>query len=119
MAEEVAAFARTNYAGIPPANPEKHARPLLYPQQRKTWETMQKVVGLLEAYYQANNAYPADLSVLAGGPFRDAWGEDLVYRNPGSGNDYDLLSLGADGAEGGVDLDADISAATAASLIAS
>ena len=80
---------------------------------------MQKVVGLLEAYYQANNAYPADLSVLAGGPFRDAWGKDLVYRNPGSGNDYDLLSLGADGAEGGVDLDADISAATAASLIAS
>jgi hypothetical protein len=118
IAEEVANFARTNYEGIPPANPEKHARPLLYPQQRKTWETMEGVIALLEAYYQTNQAYPPDLSGLAGAPFQDAWGAPLVYRVPGSSNDYDLLSLGADGAEGGTDLNADISAAAAASLVA-
>lgn len=119
VAEEIAAFARTNYAGVPPANPETHARPLLYPEQRKTWDTMQAVIKLIDAYHDANNAYPADLSVLAGAPFRDAWGTDLVYRNPGSGNDYDLLSLGADGTAGGEGLDADISAAAGASLVAS
>jgi Type II secretion system (T2SS), protein G len=41
-----------------------------------------------------------------------------VYRIPGSGNDYDLLSLGADGLEGGEGVDADISAAAGASLMA-
>ncbi|MCW5699611.1 MAG: type II secretion system protein GspG [Rhodospirillales bacterium] len=80
---------------------------------------MQAVIKLIDAYHDANNAYPADLSVLAGAPFRDAWGTDLVYRNPGSGNDYDLLSLGADGTAGGEGLDADISAAAGASLVAS
>lgn len=119
IAEEVAAFARTNYAGVPPANPEKHSRPLLYPEQRKTWTTMQRVVTLLEAYYETNEEYPDDLSVLAGAPYKDAWGNNLDYRNPGSGNDYDLVSLGADGSAGGEGLDADISAGAAASLVAS
>jgi len=119
IASEVAAFARTNYAGIPPANPEKHARPLLYPAQRQTWETMQKVVGLLADHHKVNKAYPPDLSALAGAPFLDAWGRPLVYIVPGSGNDYDLLSYGADGAVGGEGLDADISAAAGASLVAS
>jgi hypothetical protein len=119
IAEEVAAFARTNYAGVPPANPEKHARPLLYPEQRKTWETMQAVVKLIEAYHDTNKKYPANLSVLAGAPFHDAWDHALDYKNPGGGNDYDLVSLGADGTAGGEGLDADISAAAAASLVAS
>jgi hypothetical protein len=119
IAEEVAAFARTNYAGIPPANPEKHARPLLYPEQRTTWDTMQNVVRLLEAYWATNSTYPADLSGLAGAPFRDAWGRDLVYACPGSGNDYDLFSYGADGQPGGEDVNADISAGAFASLVAS
>jgi Type II secretion system (T2SS), protein G len=119
IASEVAAFARTNYAGVPPANPEKHARPLLYPEQRQTWETMQEVVPLLAAHYSANNAYPPDLSSLPGAPFLDAWGRPLVYLRPGSGNDYDLLSYGADGAPGGEGLEADISAGAGASLVAS
>lgn len=118
IAEEVAAFARTNYLGIPPANPEKHARPLLYPQQRATWDTMQQVIEALEDYRENNGSYPAKLSDLPGGPFKDAWGRDLEYRIPGSGNDYDLLSLGADGVEGGEGVDADISAAAGASLMA-
>lgn len=119
IAEEIQAFARTNYAGVPPANPERHARPLLYPQQRATWETMQKVIAALEKHRADNGAYPADLSALPGAPFLDAWGNELVYRRPGSGNDYDLLSFGADGEPGGEDLDADISAAAGASLVAS
>jgi hypothetical protein len=119
IAEEVAAFARTNYQGIPPANPEKHTRPLLYPQQRQTWDTMQKVIDAIDAYAAANGRYPATLAELpGGGPFLDAWGNELVYRLPGSGNDYDLLSYGANGQEGGEDVDADISAAAGASLIA-
>jgi len=120
IGEEAAAYARTNYTGIPPTNPEKHARPLLYPQQRQTWDTMQKVVRALEDYHKAQGRYPAQLVDLPiAGPFTDAWGRELVYTVPGSGNDYDLVSYGADGEPGGADLDADISAAAGASLMAS
>lgn len=39
----------------------------------------------------------------------DPWGKAYVYRQPGnSGKDYDLLTLGADGREGGSDENADI-----------
>ena len=40
----------------------------------------------------------------------DAWGNAYVYKNPGKdGNEYTLLSYGADGKEGGSDKYADIS----------
>lgn len=40
----------------------------------------------------------------------DSWNKPYVYKYPGSnGNDYDLLSLGADGAVGGEDDKTDIS----------
>lgn len=40
----------------------------------------------------------------------DAWKKAYIYKFPGSdGNEYDLLSLGADGAVGGEDDKADIS----------
>ena len=119
IAEEVAAFARTNYHGIPPANPEKHARPLLYPQQRTTWATMEKIVAALGDYRATNGDYPARLADLPGGPYLDAWGNEFHYALPGTGNDYDLISFGADGVEGGEGVDADISAAAGASLMAS
>jgi general secretion pathway protein G len=32
---------------------------------------------------------------------KDPWGNDYIYRSPGQNGPYDLLSLGADGAEGG------------------
>ncbi|SIR83749.1 type II secretion system protein GspG [Micromonospora avicenniae] len=118
IAQEVSAFAHTNYAGIPPANPEQHARPLLYPQQRTTWDIMQRVVEELERYRDANDEYPPQLDDLPGSPFHDAWNRELVYRLPGSGNDYDLISYGADGEPGGDGVDADISAAAGASLMA-
>jgi hypothetical protein len=119
IAQETANFARTNYEGIPPANPEKHARPLLYPQQRETWDIMQQVIAAIEQYNTDHNGFPVTLSDLPTAVPTDAWGNELVYNFPGSGNDYDLLSYGADGKEGGDGLDADISSAAGASLIAS
>lgn len=119
IAEEVARFAKTNYVGIPPANPEKHVRPALYPEQRATWVVMERAIAYVEDYRKSNGTYPADLSGSSEAPFKDAWDRDLQYKMPGTGNDYDLFSLGADGVEGGEGIDADISAAAGATLIAS
>jgi hypothetical protein len=120
IAEEIANKARTNYAGIPPANPEKHARPLLYPQQRQTWATMELVIAAIEKHKVDTGDYPASLAALPTGLVTvDAWGNPLVYANPGSGNDYDLTSLGSDNLPGGEDTAADISSAAGASLMAS
>ena len=41
---------------------------------------------------------------------RDPWGNDFIYKSPASnGDDYEISSLGADGAEGGEGFDADLS----------
>ncbi len=40
---------------------------------------------------------------------KDPWKNDYIYVSPGENGPYDLLSLGADGREGGEDQDADIS----------
>jgi hypothetical protein len=118
IAEDIAHFAKTNYAGIPPANPELESRPLLYPEQRATWETMQGVMVKLDAFKATNGTYPAKLDELPDGPYTDAWGNPFVYRSPGLGADYDLVSLGADNEKGGEGLNADISSAAGASLVA-
>ncbi len=39
---------------------------------------------------------------------KDPWGREYQYRSPGQHGDYDLWSLGADGAEGGESDNADI-----------
>jgi len=40
---------------------------------------------------------------------KDAWNNDFIYRSPGDDDhDYEIISLGADGEEGGEDYDADI-----------
>ena len=40
---------------------------------------------------------------------RDPWGNDYVYRSPGDNNrEYEIISLGRDGKEGGSGVDADI-----------
>lgn len=38
----------------------------------------------------------------------DPWGNPYIYRSPGDFGEFDILSLGADGAEGGEGTDADI-----------
>lgn len=39
---------------------------------------------------------------------RDPWGNNYIYKSPGAHAEYDLLSLGADGKEGGSGDDSDI-----------
>lgn len=39
---------------------------------------------------------------------KDPWGSDYIYTSPGDHGDYDLVSHGADSAEGGEDNDQDI-----------
>lgn len=39
---------------------------------------------------------------------KDPWGADYIYINPGTHGDYDLISYGADGSEGGSGDNADI-----------
>jgi hypothetical protein len=48
----------TNYQNIPPANPDKHARPLLYTLQQNAWNDMQTIIGALEAYNNDQGSYP-------------------------------------------------------------
>jgi general secretion pathway protein G len=43
---------------------------------------------------------------------KDPWGRDYIYRNPGeNGVDFEIISLGADGVEGGEAYNADINSA--------
>lgn len=39
---------------------------------------------------------------------KDPWGKDYIYLSPGEHGDFDLYTLGADGEEGGEDMDATI-----------
>ena len=39
---------------------------------------------------------------------RDPWGNDFIYKCPGDNGDFDLVSLGADGEEGGEEQNSDI-----------
>lgn len=39
---------------------------------------------------------------------KDPWGNDYVFISPGEHDDFDLISLGGDGKEGGEDGDADV-----------
>ena len=66
----------------------------------------------LNALWQAPNPTPQNW----GGPYlqkqltNDPWGNPYVYRNPGTqaGYDFDLLSYGKDGKQGGIGFDKDI-----------
>jgi hypothetical protein len=123
IGQEVQAYDRTNYPGIPPANVDADFRPLLSTLQREAWLGIQGIVASLEAYKTANGAYPTTaqgLAVLADPtlPANDPWGNPWVYTCPGVFTDYELSSLGADGKLGGDGLDADITSWAASSLIA-
>ncbi len=56
---------------------------------------------------QALNTKPGDIKNWKG-PYmkkekvpKDPWGADFIYRFPGTHGDYDIISYGADGSEGG------------------
>ncbi|GAB6177624.1 GspG family T2SS major pseudopilin variant XcpT [Desulfobaculum senezii] len=81
---------------------------------------IQSIETALKLYKLDNGRYPTTeegLGVLAGdylestGLPHDPWGNEYIYQAPGPGGaDYDIVSLGADGKEGGTDTAADISA---------
>lgn len=39
---------------------------------------------------------------------KDPWGREYVYQSPGEGGEYDIISLGNDGVDGGEGFDTDI-----------
>ena len=39
---------------------------------------------------------------------KDPWGNDFIYLSPGTHGDYDIISYGSDGVQGGEDKDKDI-----------
>ena len=90
---------------------------------------LRTIAASLEMYRLDNGTYPSTaqgLTALAAPPVEpplppnwvsggylpvvpaDPWGNPYVYRSPGEGGAFDLLSLGADGAPGGNGTDADI-----------
>lgn len=132
IAEEMENYAKTNYPGVPAANPVGTVRPLLFLRQRKAWADMQDIMQLLETYFQKNGAYPTTAQGIAAlkpyvtpkipkVPTQDPWGNKYVYVSPGVHRDFDLVSHGADGKPGGsIEIeDADIASWAEASLVAS
>ncbi|MCK0152431.1 type II secretion system major pseudopilin GspG [Alcanivorax sp. S6407] len=91
-----------------------------------TKANMGKIVQQLDLYKFNNGSYPTTEEGLNGlverpasakkwpeGGYlpkvpQDPWNNDYVYLSPGVDGPFDLLSLGADGAEGGEGNDADI-----------
>ena len=89
---------------------------------------LRNISNILETYRLDNQQYPTTdegLEALVNKPEnaknwnsagylqripKDPWGNEYLYLSPGASGPYDLLSLGADGVEGGTDYNADISA---------
>jgi len=126
IGQEIRNFAFTNYEGLPPANPDNNARPLLYPQQRAAWSDMQVLIKLIEKYKTDKGTYPPNLAALSGItlppdvksiPQKDPWGRPYVYAFPGTYGEYDLVCYGQNGQPGGDGLDAEITSWAEGSII--
>jgi general secretion pathway protein G len=85
---------------------------------------IQNLVGQIEMYRLEVGKYPENLQALVrqpagvdkwNGPYikepdlKDAWGNDYRYTIPGQGKAFDLISLGADGKDGGEGENRDVS----------
>ncbi|ABW12040.1 hypothetical protein Franean1_2610 [Parafrankia sp. EAN1pec] len=129
IAQEMEAFANTNYPGIRPANEVEDARSLLSRRQRQAWNDIQLLQVLLEDYLVDNDRYPAspDPGMSALMPFAkargvampttDPWDNAYVYSCPGEFAEYDLASYGENGEPGGTGDAADITSWAEASLV--
>lgn len=69
----------------------------------------------LAALIEKPSSEPAPMNYNEGGYLKkkelpkDPWGRDYIYRSPGDqGNDYEIMSLGADGRDGGEGVNGDI-----------
>ena len=137
IVEEMQNFAKTNYPGVPSANLDQNARPLISPNQQKTWHDMKTIIELLNAYFKGLKRYPSTSEGLEAlktpeglealkkhisgkipeHTIYDQWGNKFHYKSPGLHADYDLVSYGADKKPGGSDEDADITSWAESSLI--
>ena len=85
---------------------------------------IQHLAGQIEMYRLEVGKYPENLQALVrqppgldkwNGPYvkdadlKDAWGNDYRYTVPGQGKAFDLVSLGADGKDGGEGENKDVS----------
>ena len=86
---------------------------------------IQQLAGQVEMFKLEVGKYPANLGELVkqpggsegkwNGPYakdpdlKDAWGNDYRYTVPGQGKGFDLVSLGADGKDGGEGENRDVS----------
>ena len=92
-------------------------------QTRDAALRIQSLAGNIELYRLEVGKYPESLQALVSqpagvekwnGPYakaadlKDPWQNDYRYVVPGSGKPYDLISLGADGREGGEGADKDV-----------
>lgn len=92
-------------------------------QTRDAGLRIQSLAGNIELYRLEVGKYPENLQALVrqppgaekwNGPYakeadlKDPWGNDYRYAVPGAGKPYDLISLGADGREGGEGADKDV-----------
>jgi general secretion pathway protein G len=85
---------------------------------------IQQLAGQIEMYKLEVGKYPDNLAALVrqpsgvdrwNGPYakdpdlKDAWGNDYRFTVPGQGKAFDLVSLGADGKDGGEGENRDVS----------
>jgi general secretion pathway protein G len=92
---------------------------------------IESLASALDLYYLDTGRYPSSSEGLTAlvrrpsnantwnGPYlkggivpQDPWGHPYVYKVPGARGAYDIVSLGADGRDGGSDSAADVSTAT-------
>ena len=73
------------------------------------------IAGAVKSYYGDHGRYPdasEGLSILVPEYLeqvvKDPWGGEYQYEYPGQGGAFDVICFGADGREGGEDVDADL-----------
>lgn len=66
IGDEIRNFAMTNYEAIPPANPDKNVRQLLFAEQRKAWSDMQKLILLIENYNTDQHTIQSTTAINSG-----------------------------------------------------
>lgn len=144
IADEMRAFARTNYPGIVPANPDDRARArtLTSPKQQRAWDDIQRIIKALEKFAENEKRkepsyaswrgapveakyYPSEptwvasvLSVDSSCELNDPWGRSYRYSLDGTVAPFRVFTFGADGKEGGDAGDSDISTESQGNLIA-
>lgn len=84
-------------------------------QITKAKQDIKTLQSALDIYRLDNNFYPSNsegLEVLVGNYINklpvDPWGKPYIYLNPGLHQDVDIYTLGKDGTQGGLGVDADV-----------